>query len=568
MRPRHSPSSLIALVPVLGLNLIPTCGGGGGGGSSATTSEFEPNGSAAEANRLVLGTPTQGELINVGDEDWFFLKVGAGRTLKVELFATRLDQARWDAAGTVPRLTVYSPGATQFLQHSVATGWTGGSQDFEIPDMPVFFTGTYYFAVRPDVDGAAGGRYALRVSQAQPGPNQFEFEGFLEIGVDDTPGTAQTIHAGRLAGHHRAGNDDYYALTVAAPSVVRLEMVSQRNGTWIDDTREYDPLMRLYAPDGTTVLAENDDAFFLDPAIQYEVDSPGTYIVQVTESPTVSSSAPYFLDVAVDPAGGIPEVEPNDTPAGADPFSYGQNVSGTVAPGAVDWFRFQGTAGDMVRLQVFDANNSAAASEALDVALFASDGTTPLPFHEGPAFQVLTTILQQDGTYYARAQTATGAVGATSYRLELRRFHTATYEAEPNDSVDDPDLFPGGGWAAGAIATPGDVDVYSFSAGTGQLVTFEVFASDTATGSDGFPEYSGHGSALAPLLTIRDRLGAAVATSTSTPAGSIFTESIVGGLATAAVTFVAPPTSHQFFVEVASADGSSGADHYYVLHRR
>jgi hypothetical protein len=222
----------------------------------------------------------------------------------------------------------------------------------------------------------------------------------------------------------------------------------------------------------------------------------------------------------------------------------------------------------MVRLQVFDKNTSQSASEAIDVSLVASDGTTPIPFHEGPAFQVLTTILQQTGVQYIHVQPDASAVGSTSYRLELRLFHSATYEVEPNDTLQTANGFPATGYAAGVIPAAGDRDLYRFTTTTNELVTFDVFADDTATGSDGFSEYSGHGSDLDPLLTIRDSTGAVVARSTSDPAAATFTEGIADGLPTAAVTFVAPPTSHVFYLDVTAADGSGGVNHYYVVHRR
>jgi hypothetical protein len=288
----------------------------------------------------------------------------------------------------------------------------------------------------------------------------------------------------------------------------------------------------------------------------------------VTQSPTSTFNAPYILLYAADMTTGTTEIEPNNTPAGADPISYGVPVSGSIAPGAEDWFQFQGQAGDMVRLQVFDKNISKAASEALLVTLVASDGTTPLSTHEGPAFQVLTTILQHSGTFYVRTRTAPAAVASTTYRLELQRFHTATYEVEPNDTIAQAGVLPPGGYVAGVIATAGDRDLYRFTTSTGQFVVFDVFADATATGSDGFSEYSGHGSDLDPLLTIRDSTGAIVAQSTSEPVSGTFTEGVVEGLPTASVAYIGPPTSHVFYLEVAAADGSGGVNHYYTVRRR
>jgi hypothetical protein len=569
MRPSTPPLALIALLPPVALS-FPTCGGGGGGGGShAAVLEIEPNDSIGQANRLVLGTPSKGDVTTLGDVDWFQTRLARGRTIKIELFGTRLDQATWDAAGTVPRLTVYFPNdATKILEHSFTSGWSFGAQDFDIPLFRVPTNGTYWFVVKPDDDLATGGRYALRVTYVRPPPSQFELEQPLDTGVDDTPGTAQTIGSGTLSGFHRDGNDDFYAISVPGPRVLRVEIVGQRNGAWEGATSTYDPLLRLFGVDGATLLAENDDAFFADPAIQYEVAAAGTYFIQVTQNPASSVDGPYFLTLSADSAAATAESEPNDSLATADPIAYGQAVSGSIAPGEEDWFRFSGSPGDMVRLQVFDSTISQASSSPVDVALLAADGLTPVPFHEGRVFQVLTTILQQTGTFHIRVRPDPAAVAATSYRLELKRFHSAPYETEPNDTIATANAFPGGKFAAGVISIPGDLDLFRFVAGNGELVTFVVYADDTATGSDGFSEYSGHGSDLDPLLVIRDSTGAVLATSTSVPPGSVYTESVADGLPTAALTFVGPPTSHTFYLEVTSADGSGGSGHYYVVERR
>ena len=574
MRAPHPVLGLAAVIPALSLNLLPTCGGGGGGGGGGTSDitklETEPNDTALMPSSLKVGIPVRGDMIPTGDVDWYFSRLRAGSSVRLELWAARLDQAAWDAVGTVPAVTVYFPTMDLALvEQGFRAGWTFGALDFEMPSYRLPTNGpNFWIKVEPELSGSAGGRYAIRISYAFPGPLQLETEEPHDIGGNDTAGTAQRIVPGAVQAFHRDLNDDYYSIAVAGPTVLRLEVLSERNGAPTGELTPYDPLLRLYDVGGLTPLAENDDALASDPAIQYAVGAAGVYSFQVTQSPLSTVSGPYRLLVSTSPALGTPETEPNDAFSTASPFAYGQNVSGTIAPGQDDWFRFTGTTGDMVRLQVFDKNDSRSSSEAVVVTLVGSDGSTPLTFHEGPLFQVLTTILQQSGTTFVHVQPDPAASGATSYRLELRRFHAAVAETEPNDSLAQAHAFPGGGYAAGVIGTPGDVDVYRFGALGEQIVTFDVYAGNTATGTDAMSEYSGHGSALAPLLSVRDVNGVPLATSTSLPVNGIYTESVSDALPTAAVTFVAPPTSHVFYVEVASADGTGGPDHYYVLRKR
>ncbi len=580
MRNRLAAHGALAFAFALLLGLAPSCsyipglngGGGGGGGiqtSDITELEHEPNDDPAFAPSILIGKPVRGDLLTAGDVDWFPIRMNKGATVRIELWATRLDQASWDAAGTVPHLSVYFPDSqTVLTEHSFRAGWTYGSLDFEIPVYQLPTTGPFYWIrVAPDLDGASGGRYVLRASYLSFGPGQQEKEGSTDIGDNDTPGTAQTITPGVLNGFHRDGNDDCYALTVGGPSVLRAEMVAMRDGTPGGELTPYDALLRIFDVDGTTILKENDDAFLLDPAIQLEVPAAGRYVVMVSQNPASTVNCPYRLITSVTPATGTQETEPNDNTGSANAFAYGENVAGTIGPGEDDWFRFTGTAGDMVRLQVFDKNNTVSAAEAVVVTLVGSDGATPIPSHEGPLFQVLTTILTQSGTTYVHVQPDPAALGPTTYRLELRRFKASTFETEPNDTIAQARAFPAAG-ASGTIGAPGDVDLYRFTALSRQIVSFDVFASSAGTGTNQQSEYSGHGSALLPLLTIRDSNGAILSQTTSLPANGVYGESVYDGLPTCAVAFVAPDTTHTFYVEVAAADGTGGPDHTYVLVRR
>jgi hypothetical protein len=152
----------------------------------------------------------------------------------------------------------------------------------------------------------------------------------------------------------------------------------------------------------------------------------------------------------------------------------------------------------------------------------------------------------------------------TDYRLELTRFKAATYETEANDTIATADTLSTS--AAGAIATAGDVDVFRFTATQNRFTTISIYATNSDVNnlmSDGFFEYSGHGSNLDPLLTIKDAAGTTLASSTIA-ALDVTTECITDGLPTAAVSFVAPTTG-SFYVQVESASGSGDPSNYYVI---
>lgn len=558
------------LLLALSSALVTGCWGSdsGGGGSTLTQLEVEPNDGVIQSNYILLGKPVKGDVIEEEDEDWFQVRLTVGRTVKAELFGTRLDQETWDAVSTVPRLTIYFPDdQTKVHEQSLASGWTFSALDFDIPSFVVPQNGNYWFVIRADTDLSPGGRYVLRVSYVNPSATVDEIEEPLDLGVNDTPQTGQLVQSGMLRCFHRDGNDDYYKVQVSGPRVIRAEVIGQRNGAFEEATSPYDPLLRLLDTDGSTVIVENDDAFFADPGIQAYVEAAGTYYLQVTQGPASTEDAPYVLRFSSDPATESSETEPNDTTVTADSIAYGGAVSGGIVLGQADWYRFQGDPGDMVRLQVFDVANSAIATEAVQISFFGPDGITPLPFDIGTGFQVASTILQQNGPFFVRVEPAPSLVFGTLYRLELKRFHSSVQESEPNDGTAVADTFPSTAFAAGSISAPGEVDFFRFTASRDQLVTFVVYAAKSA-GSDGFSEYSGWGSDLEPLLTIRDTVGAAVATSTSAPPNFAYAESVADGLPTASVTFVVPPTNTTFFLEVAAADGAGSSSHHYVVERR
>ena len=540
------------------------CSGGGGGGPKVLT-ESEPNDTPAQADALALDRPARGSLAAPGDVDCFSVPLTAGRFVRVEVHATRFDQESWDAGGTVPRVLLVAPdGTSKRLEHDfgglVSNGWGWGAHDLDFPLHRIPSNGHYTVCVTQADDSLPGGEYALVVSQiVLPGLQQ-EFEPRGTIGANDTPNTSQVLAPGSLHGFHADLDEDYYAVTVLAPSILRFEVHSYREGVHDGDDGYFDPQLILYDVDGTTLIAFDDDTFFFDPGIQFVIVSPGTYFLEV-EQCCGSGDADYLLTYALAAYSGASESEPNDVPASADPIAYGDQVHGTIDVGETDLYAFSGTAGDMVRLEVFDGFNVQLLSQTLLVELLGPDGATVKASGGNLDLRTLTTILDSTATYYARV---TPVGSQTAYALRLSRWRASAFESEPNDTPATAD--PLGDRAAGAIDAPGDVDVFAFTAFGARLVTVAAYASDTAVASDGMADFSGHGSDLAPLLTITDAAGAVLATSTSVPAFA-FTESVVDPLPTAAVSFLVPSTG-TYHVRVESALGQGGPEHSYVVEKR
>jgi hypothetical protein len=135
-------------------------------------------------------------------------------------------------------------------------------------------------------------------------------------------------------------------------------------------------------------------------------------------------------------AGDKSEVEPNDTPPQATPFTLGQTLRGTLSDGDQDWFSFSGTQGQIVYFLVDSLD--ASINDAL--RLIASDGSTRLTL-SAPGAGVgyggqIVFALPVTGTYYVRPAAPPGTFSSGGYRMR-----TALHHAVAGRSRDHRDLF-------------------------------------------------------------------------------------------------------------------------------
>jgi len=520
---------------------------------------------------VTVGTAVQGDLSLAGDVDVFGIQLTGGQVVEVALFATRADQATWDAVSNLPRLTLYDTDANlndELLQHDFSgnksNGWpaSGGFHDLDIPMFLVPATGTYYVAVTQDDDASAGGRYVVRVKNLTVTNLQQEAEAIGTDGANDTANTAETITPGTVHGYHVAGGSDFYQFTVAADTVISLEMVAMRNGTSGGDLDYYDPYLELFDSTGVVSLADNDDAYIFDSAIQFLADTAGTYVVQVSEFS--GGNAEYFLKFSTSSGSATAEAEPNDDVASANTITYGGRVSGDIDDTEVDFFTFDGTAGDMIRLQRFDFSNYLGATDTIVVTLLDSTGTNVIPTGGDFEFQTQTSILPATGTYVIRVEPVALPL-PTAYVLGLTRFKAAAAESEPNDDIAN--ATPLGTIRSGAIDSIADEDVYSLTLTANQFTHIVCYATNGfAVSSDGAYEYSGHGSDCSPFIEILDDTGSVAASWTTDPS-DVFTESLTDQLPTCAIAGV-PDTSGTYYLRITDVTGGGGPTFTYVIEMR
>jgi hypothetical protein len=317
--------------------------------------------------------------------------------------------------------------------------------------------------------------------------------------------------------------------------------------------------MTLFDTDGLTVLQDNDDILLKDAGIHYMFGTPGTYYVRV-ERTGASQNAAYAMTFTVTTPNPIGETETNDNIGQADnlDFDFG---TGAITSSDTDIFTFNGSAGDLIWVQEYDAANLQGFPVNAAVSILKSDGT-PVPSASGGALQQThRTVLPTTGAYFIQVTGIGGSTG--SFAVGVVRVRTAAVESEPNNTNLQAGTLDLNGRASGIIATAGDEDRFQFTAGAGELVTFAVYTKS----SGGAEDIRGNGSSLEAQLDLVD--GAGTILVTSSPPTIVADEAISPGSPepTREVSFVAP-TAGTYYVRVTDVLGSGSASHWYILERR
>lgn len=566
-----------ALLLAVGLT---ACSNSDGSSTPLTVvAEVEPNDDATMAGSITFARPVAGDASTAGDEDWWSVSLSAGDIIQVELFGARLDHASWDGAANTPQLKIFdTDGTTELLGHYPAGApaplptegnnweWGWGDQDLDIPMFRAPASGTYYIRVSGADPLENGGEYALVVKRNNISGLQYEDETIAAPGSNDTFGTAEPITPGVLYGFHVDEEYDYFSFTIAEPTFVNFELVAHRNGIAASDSEYYDPELELYDTDGTSVLVSNDDTYFYDSSIQYWISTPGTYFVNVTEC-CGAGDAPYFLRYTRTLRGSAtPEAEGNNATGSAQPFAAGDLIDADTITGDDDYYAIDALAGDVLFVRLFDSESRQDSAEDVALNILAPDGLTTAEYSISDK-QVATFLVPADGTYYVYC--STGAATNADYAVEASLYRSNSFEAEPNGADVGANTFNNSGYAAGVIATNGDEDWFSFSAGANRLVTISAVGDSADYGySNGFWNFASWGSQLAPKLEIVDTDGITVlATSFSDSQSHLSTESVIDAIPLVSVSFVAPAEG-TYFVRVTSDDSTFGDDMFYALRKR
>jgi hypothetical protein len=198
----------------------------------------------------------------------------------------------------------------------------------------------------------------------------------------------------------------------------------------------------------------------------------------------------------------IPESEPNDTAATADPLPSVltlQAASGAISPlGDADYYSFTAPAGS--RLWAFvDTGASPALFNDSGLTLFAPDGTTQIEFDDDDgtgtdcdgtfnnflSSAIAGRTLVAGGTYFLRVTAFAGST-VSSYRLLAVVSTAETSEVEANNTAATANAIASSGTPIGvrnaAIGVIGDVNYYSVVAPAGSTIFISADADPERNG--------------------------------------------------------------------------------------
>ncbi|HEU5260233.1 MAG TPA: pre-peptidase C-terminal domain-containing protein [Gemmatimonadales bacterium] len=261
---------------------------------AATTAESEPNDSVRTADSVALGDQATGVVNPAGDADIWFLDLIAGQFLSVDVDAAEVGSP------LDPTLVLLAPDGRTVL---------ASNDDFDGLDSRISYrvptSGRYYVII--SVFGRLAGspelRYAINFGKVACVAIETERE------PNDAPGTATRTAVGAdasgevcAADDNPAGDVDYWTFVGQAGTTIELDVDAAGLG------RPVDPAIALYAPDGTTRLAFNDNADGADSRLRYSITATGIYFATVaTITEPGGNPFPYILHIrSITPGPGDP----------------------------------------------------------------------------------------------------------------------------------------------------------------------------------------------------------------------------------------------------------------------
>ncbi len=256
--------------------------------------EGEPNNDVSTADSVALGDRASGTINPAGDVDTWFVDLTAGEFVSIDVDASQ--------SGTPldPTLVLLAPDGRTVVAFN---------DDFDDLDSRISYrvpvSGRYFVVI--SIFGRVGGgpefTYAINVGKVICGADGTEPE------PNGTPATAGRTAVGFdasgeicAADDNPAGDVDYWKFEADAGTTIEVDVDAASLGRLVD------PAIALFAPDGTTRLAFNDDRDGVDSRLRFSITTTGVYFVTVaTITDPGGNPFPYVLHIrSITPGPGDP----------------------------------------------------------------------------------------------------------------------------------------------------------------------------------------------------------------------------------------------------------------------
>ncbi len=319
---------------------------------------------------------------------------------------------------------------------------------------------------------------------------------------NDAPGTATAVTAD---GSQRSGDinpvadPDWYSFAVPAGGSVTAQTFDS-SGAACATPSTIDTILRLYAPNGTTVLAENNDidagnrCSRIDPALNAAASNlaAGTYYVRVTGDGATTFDYKLSLTASV-PA--LSELEPNNSSSQADAASVSnpnlildadKRIAAAISPIAdADVFKVTSPGSERVALfETLSPNGTACAPGIKTLLDITNTSGTPISNDTTSGLGTCSAIAREvpNAGAYARVRDVGNDEVIPAYHLRTEYFADAGSESEDNDTFASADTVSGSHFVvSGDHQDPADTDIFAVpvpSGGTLRLETVEIGSSN------------------------------------------------------------------------------------------
>jgi hypothetical protein len=386
-----------------------------------------------EGQALASNTTTAAAVGDVGDLDVYTFAAAAGDRL---VFSAGEGTT---ALNFEPYLRLFAPdGAVVATSSSATTAYV---------EATAAAAGTYTLVVR-EADNATTGEYRLHFAKLPHAGGATD--------PADGEGKALASHTTTTASIATLGDFDLYAVTAAVGD--RLILSAGEGAT----AANFEPYLRLYGPTGALVAeSSSSNAAY----IEYAALAAGTYNLLVREAENTSTGE-YRLHAARLPQAPI-VADPADGEGGAV-ASHTSTAAAIATVGDVDLYSISAAVGDRLILSVGEGVTALNFEPYL--RLYAPDGTVVATSSASGSGFIETTATAA-GTYTVLVREADDTTTG-EYRLHAVRLPQAVVGPDPADGDGKP--LVSNTTTAAAIATVGDVDVYSFAVAFGQRVVLSV----------------------------------------------------------------------------------------------